>query len=192
VRDVKVLIVYATTEGQTRKVARFVADAIEEARHSCVLIDAADVEAGFQLPDADAAIIAGSVHLGRYQSALAHLVTTNQRGLADMPSAFLSISLAAAGDEADREDVAECVKRFAEETGWVPGLVEHVAGAFRYTSYDFFKRWAMKYIALRKGSPTDTSRDYELTDWQALARFVQGFLLQVDGWPAPPAAPGPR
>jgi hypothetical protein len=49
------------------------------------------------------------------------------------------------------------------ETGWSPKLIHHVAGAFRYTSYDFLKRWAMKYIAYRKGAPTDTSRDYELT-----------------------------
>lgn len=31
---------------------------------------------------------------------------------------------------------------------------------------------AMTYIAWRKGQPTDTSRDHELTDWAALARFV--------------------
>jgi|GEM_PF-5153001 prephenate dehydrogenase len=31
---------------------------------------------------------------------------------------------------------------------------------------------AMKYIAWRKGQSTDTSLDHELTDWAALARFV--------------------
>jgi predicted CoA-binding protein len=31
---------------------------------------------------------------------------------------------------------------------------------------------AMKDIAWRKGQSTDTSRDHELTDWAALARFV--------------------
>jgi menaquinone-dependent protoporphyrinogen IX oxidase len=33
-----------------------------------------------------------------------------------------------------------------------------------YTSYDFLKRWAMKYIAHRRGVPTDRSQDHELTD----------------------------
>ena len=55
-------------------------------------------------------------------------------------------------------------------------MLHHVAGAFRYTEYDFFKRWALKYIAWHKGAPTDTSRDYELTDWEDLARFVDGFV----------------
>ena len=30
----------------------------------------------------------------------------------------------------------------------------------------------MRYIAYRKGGPTDTSRDHELTNWDDLARFV--------------------
>jgi hypothetical protein len=30
----------------------------------------------------------------------------------------------------------------------------------------------MKEIARRAGGPTDTSRDYEFTDWAALDRFV--------------------
>lgn len=33
----------------------------------------------------------------------------------------------------------------------------------------------MKYIAYRKGGPTDTSRDYELTDWDDLSHFVDSF-----------------
>ena len=57
-----------------------------------------------------------------------------------------------------------------------------VAGAFRYTSYDFLKRWAMKYIAYRKGGPTDTSHDYELTDWDDLTRFVDSFVEELAAW----------
>ena len=34
----------------------------------------------------------------------------------------------------------------------------------------------MKYIASRKGAPTDVRRDHELTDWDDLARFVDEFL----------------
>jgi menaquinone-dependent protoporphyrinogen oxidase len=56
--------------------------------------------------------------------------------------------------------------------------VEHVAGAFRYTEYDFFKRWAMKLIAREHGQPTDTSKDYELTDWSRLDAFCQRFITE--------------
>jgi len=33
-------------------------------------------------------------------------------------------------------------------------------------------RFVMKQIARKTGSPTDTSRDHELTDWAAVDRFA--------------------
>ncbi|MET0375003.1 MAG: hypothetical protein ABW128_12210 [Rhizorhabdus sp.] len=42
------------------------------------------------------------------------------------------------------------------------------AGAIRYSHYDFFKRLAIKHIARRRGTETVTSRDYDLTDCDAL------------------------
>jgi menaquinone-dependent protoporphyrinogen oxidase len=59
-------------------------------------------------------------------------------------------------------------------------LYEHLAaGAFRFTRYDFFKRWAMKLIAAQKGIDADTSKDLELTDWPALDAFVKEFLADL-------------
>ncbi len=177
----RLLILFATTEGQTRKIAHFVAERVEAAGHMAIVVDATEVPADFAIPPVDAAIVAGSVHVGRYQSALAHVVKKNREGLLAIPTLFLSVSLAAAGDDGDIEDVDACVARFVRESGWTPGRVQHVAGAFRYTEYDFFKRWAMKYIAFRHGQPTDTGRDYELTDWGALEKAVEDFLGYAGG-----------
>jgi menaquinone-dependent protoporphyrinogen oxidase len=47
-----------------------------------------------------------------------------------------------------------------------------VAGTLAYSRYNFIIRFVMKRIARKNGAPTDTSRDYELTDWAALDRFV--------------------
>jgi menaquinone-dependent protoporphyrinogen oxidase len=97
-----------------------------------------------------------------------------------MYSAFVSVSLSAAGrDEDDIQGLAACVAEFQRSTGWTPQCVHHVAGAFRYTQYDFFKRWAMKYIAWRKGAPTDASQDYELTDWDDLGQFADNVLEEA-------------
>lgn len=172
----KILIVYGTTEGQTRKVAEFMADRIAALGHTPTLIDA--VETGPQADPGpfDAAILAGSLHAGHYQAALVHFARAHHETLNAMPTAFVSVSLAAASDEPD--DIAgleKCIAAFRRETRWTPKRTEHVAGAFRFTQYDFLKRWALKYIAYRKGQPTDTSRDYELTDWDALGAFVTDF-----------------
>ena len=98
----------------------------------------------------DGAIVAGSVHAGRYQAALVDYVRQAGPRLSAMPSMFVSVSLTAAFDVAeDWAKLKQGVVAFLEETGWTPGRVEHVAGAFRFSEYDFFKAWAMRWIAAR-------------------------------------------
>ena len=50
-----------------------------------------------------------------------------------------------------------------------------VAGALRYTHYNWLKRWMMKRIVTKAGGNTDTSRDYEYTDWAAVRAFADEF-----------------
>jgi menaquinone-dependent protoporphyrinogen oxidase len=175
----KYLLVYGTSEGQTQKIARFVADRLAQRGHQALVVNAIEPTPAAEPADFDAVIIAASLHAGRYQSAIIHYVREHLVAIDARLNVFLSVSLAAAGDdEEDVEGLKKCVADFTHETGWTPQSIHHVAGAFRYTSYDFLKRWAMKYIAYRKGGPTDTSRDYELTDWNELTRFVDSFASQ--------------
>jgi menaquinone-dependent protoporphyrinogen oxidase len=169
----KILIVYATTEGQTRKVARFAFDRLAGAGHSVELIPAA--EAGGLDPSAYAAVVvAGSVHAGRYQKELVAWATAEAAALSGIPSLLLSVSLTAAGEDAeDWKGLHGCVDRFAGETGWTPGRVEHVAGAFRFSEYDFFKSWAMRWIAAQKDESVRPGEDREYTDWEALGRVLE-------------------
>jgi menaquinone-dependent protoporphyrinogen oxidase len=173
------LLVYGTTEGQTRKVAAFMADRLAGLGHSALTVDCTEVPPSLDLAGFDAVLVAASVHAGRYQSSVVHFVNEHGAALDARPNAFISVSLSAASDEPEEvEGLRECVGEFVADTGWTPRRIHHVAGAFRYTAYDFFKRWALKYIAYRKGAPTDTHRDHELTDWDDLRRFVDSF---VDG-----------
>lgn len=171
-----ILVLYGTTEGQTRKIAQFVADRLAARGHVARLVDAAEPGLACDPGAFDAALIAASLHAGHYQSPVVHFVRTHHGALNRMPTAFVSVSLSAASADADDlEGLARCVAEFQHRTGWTPGETHHAAGAFRFSQYDFLKRWAMKYIAYRKGQPTDTSRDYELTDWADLAAFVDRF-----------------
>lgn len=173
----KLLLVYCTTEGQTQKITRFVADHLAQQGHQTQVVHAVDATQEADPRNFDAVIIAASIHAERYQSAILHFVRTHLAGISTRPNAFLSVSLAAASDDQDDVDgLNRCVADFTHKTGWTPQHIHHVAGAFRYTAYDFLKRWAMKYIAYRKGGPTDTSRDHELTDWADLVQFVDGFM----------------
>ena len=76
----------------------------------------------------------------------------------------------------DLKGLAECVDRFRTQTGWTPRRVEHVAGAFRFTEYNWFKTWAMRYIQSRKDPPARSGEDVEYTDWAALDTLIDSWL----------------
>ena len=171
------LIAYATTDGQTRKIARFAADRLVAQSHSVELLNVEDAE-GLDLARFDAAILAGSLHVGAYQKTLAGFATAMKAKLALMPTVFLAVSLSAAGNDADDwAGLRKCVADFETETGWTPGRVEHVAGALRFSEYDFFRAWAMRRIADQKGEVVEPGRDKEYTDWAALG-------AKLDAWVA--------
>jgi menaquinone-dependent protoporphyrinogen oxidase len=172
----KILVLYGTTEGQTRKIADFVTTRLKARGDVVAMIDATDVPEDLQLQDYDAAILAASLHVGVYQQPLIHFAKKHADALNKIPTAFLSVSLSAAGkDPEDVKGMAACADLFVKETGWKPGEVDHVAGAFRFTEYDFFKRWMMKVIAWERGMKISGVIELELTDWEALARLVDAF-----------------
>jgi len=172
----KIAIVYASTEGQTRKIARFAADHLTERGATVELLPAAEAD-DLDLSRFGAAILAASVHVNAYQPPIRDLARAQATDLAALPTLFLSVSLAAAGDDPhDWEGLAKVVARFETDTGWTPGRVEHVAGAFRFTEYDFFRSWAMRWIASQKGQAVDPHADTEYTDWTALARILDAWL----------------
>ena len=176
----KILVGYATTEGQTRKACRFVADHLVTAGHSVELLNL-DAAEGLDVAQFDRVVLAGSLHLKRFQAELLAFVRANAEVLGLRPGLFLSVSLAAAGDDADDwQGLDACVAQFFAETGWHPGRVEHIAGAFRFTEYDFFKLLAMRYIARQRGQIVDPQADREYTDWDALRAVL-------DDWLATPA-----
>ena len=96
------------------------------------------------------------------------------------PGAFVSVSLAMASDDkSDAAEIDKIVHRLSEDTGWWPVVTHNAAGALKYSEYDYFKKWMMKRISKKSDGPTDTTQDYEFTDWDALDEFVLQFANDV-------------
>ncbi len=173
----RILIAYGTSEGQTARIAEYLAGVIRDQGHEAVPVDIR--RAGAPAPDGyDAVIVGASVHMGKHQSCVRDFARKNRAVLEHLPSAFFSVSLAAQDTtEAARREVEGCVEKFVQQTGWRPRKVGLFAGALLYTRYGFFTRWIMRKIARSKGSSdTDTSRDYFYTDWADVRRFAEEFL----------------
>jgi menaquinone-dependent protoporphyrinogen oxidase len=150
---------------------------LREDGHGVDIKDTARDAVRFSPRDYDAVIVTASLHVGRYQPAVFEFARSNHEALNATASAFISVSLSAAGaNPHDWEGLEQCLDRFLHETMWVPKAINHAAGAIRYSQYDFFKRLALKFIAAQRGQKTVTSQDYDLTDYAALKTFVLGFV----------------
>lgn len=176
----RILIAYATTEGQTGKIARFAMTHLSDAGHTVELIDLANAT-DVELSRYDGAVLMASVHAGAYQPALLDFATTHAAQLAKLPHVFCSVSLSAAGDDPeDWAGLTECITRLSQQSGWTPAKVEHIAGAFRFSEYNWFKTWAMRWIASQKGEPAIPGKDIEYTDWSALGKILDDWTASLD------------
>jgi menaquinone-dependent protoporphyrinogen oxidase len=174
-------VFYATTHGQTRRIAEAIADALRKDGHGSFALDVTSAAARhFDWRRVDGAVLAASLHAGKHQAGAADFAREHVTRLNAMPTWFVSVSLSAASSREEERAAAERIARaFVEGIGWAPGRVSCVAGRLAYTQYSFVTRWFMRRIARKEGGPTDTSRDHELTDWNALARLSQQFGREV-------------
>ena len=174
-----VLLVCATTHGHTAKIAAGIAEAL---RAGGLGVDLRDVRDASDIAAADheGVIVGASVHAGHHQRAIVNWVKNHRAALEAGPSAFFSVSLAAAEDtDESREATQHYIDDFLDETGWTPGRSAPMAGALQYREYDVFTRTLMRLMMRRGGHPTDASRDYDHTDWEAVDRFGRDFAELV-------------
>jgi menaquinone-dependent protoporphyrinogen oxidase len=183
----RIAIFYATREGQTAKIAGHIEHELQTTRIQVDVFDLKDLDYPIDWPSYDAACVAASVHLGRHEPEMIKFVKRHRPDLERLSAMFLSVSLSEAGaqdptapDERREKAVADVqmmIDAFVKDSGWRPEHILPVAGALAYSRYNFIVRFVMKRIARANGAPTDTSRDYELTDWSKLDRFVRDRLL---------------
>jgi len=181
-----VLILYATRDGHTRRIAEHIQAKLGSRNLCCVTRDLRSTNGDIDFSSFGATILAGPIHAGRHPSELVKFVRNKRLALQRLPTVLLSVCLAQAGienPETPAEKRAEATRAvnemratFMEQTGFYPTRTKAVAGALPYTKYNFFVRWLMKRIVKKEAGDTDITRDYVYTDWAALDRFVDQFL----------------
>lgn len=186
----QVLIVYATREGHTRKVAEHVAAAMRAPDREVDVLDAAGAPPDLDVARYELVVLAASLHMGKYEREMIAFAKRHHGELERVPTAFLSVSLAEATVEDEtrppiaRAEAAKAIKatidRFLDETEFRPRWIVPVAGALPYSAYGWVTRLVMRHISKMEGGPTDTSCDYEMTHWSSLDKFVDSLVQSLD------------
>ena len=163
----RVLVLFGTSEGHTEKIAHFLSDRFSGQGHQVAMADARDLPVDLDPVSHDLVIIAARVHAGSYPRAVLGFVRRHREALQMMPTAFISVSMAAACHRpGDAEREAQYVAQFIAKTGWTPRHIHHAAGARLYTKHSALTRWILGIVDRHR---YDTSCDHEFTDWGKLA-----------------------
>jgi menaquinone-dependent protoporphyrinogen oxidase len=175
----RIAIIYGTTEGQTRKISESIAQTLRHHGDRVELILGSELDPEFDPTEYEGIIVGGSLHEGHHQRYVRSLAKKHAAVLNEMPSAFFSVSLSAAAEDTYHEAV-EAMDAFLKEAGWKTPQKEAFAGALKYTQYSWLKRFVMKKISASHDGDTDTTHDYEYTDWDQVSRFAEAFHARLE------------
>jgi menaquinone-dependent protoporphyrinogen oxidase len=169
----KILIAFASTHGHTTTIANRIA-AVLRAQGHAVDVRGDVAESNPSAIDYDAVIVGASIHAGHHQEEVVRWARGHAVSLNLKPSAFFSVCLTAAEDTDEAHATAhDYLDDFEERTGWTPRLRTTFAGALLYREYNLAMRLVMRVLMKRGGHPTDTRRNYDYTDWDAVETFAR-------------------
>ncbi len=173
----KVAIVFASVGGQTRKIAFYMEAKLQEYGYSTRLVDLS--KPIMPLPSSVDTIIYGSpIYRGQSRRAVRNWVRQNKRYLVSAKSALFTVSLNAADrHERARGEDDRLLREFMDQSGWVPDYAASFAGDLQYLNYSWLIKRVMKGIAARAGGDTDTSKNFEYTNWNQVDSFLEAIAL---------------
>lgn len=165
----KVLIIYKSKYGQTKKIAEFIAKTYSD---SNIVFDIFNVEK--VLPSTEdvlkyqKVIILSGLVAGGYGKSINRFISENLNTLSSIPCMFISVCLAINSKLENSISESKAIpQRFVNGLGLKNAEIEVVAGCNSYTKYNFLLKYIMKRIARKEGSSDlDTSRNYEYTNWE--------------------------
>jgi menaquinone-dependent protoporphyrinogen oxidase len=99
----KILILYSTTDGHTRKIANRLQQVIEELEHQVTLASIND-ESLVDLHTFDKIVIGASIRYGKHNARITDFINRNKLHLDSKPNAFFSVNIVARKPEKNQPD----------------------------------------------------------------------------------------
>ena len=153
----KTLILYSSHDGQTKKIAEFMAQYLEGEVVVSPLTEELD------LPFFDRVIIGASIRYGHFNKQLYHFVERHHELLNAKSAVFFGVNLTARKEGKDTPEGNVYVRKFLQRIKWTPEKVGVFAGALLYPRYKWIDRVMIQLIMKITGGETDTTKEIEYT-----------------------------
>ena len=170
----KVLIVYSTTDGQTKKICEKIIKTGK--KKQSIDISSIDDAIDLSIGEYSKIIIGASIRYGKHNPLVYEFIKSNKAQLEKRVTAFFTVNVVARKKEKNQPETNPYMKKFLELSGWQPDKLAVFAGRIDYPSYRFFDRLIIRFIMLITKGPTDTSQTYEFTDWSKVEKFAKEVL----------------
>jgi menaquinone-dependent protoporphyrinogen oxidase len=177
----EVPVFYAAAEGHTREIAEHVAARVRQhGLDSRAVAIISDDAAQMDWQQVRGVAIGAALYGPRHQPEAVAFARVHHDSLSALPSAFFSVSRAAApNDEAERQSAERLAASFGNVTGWTPTRTAAAAGRRTDTPYSSVVRLLMRRMALREGASTDTNRERDATDWARIDALADDLAYDV-------------
>jgi menaquinone-dependent protoporphyrinogen oxidase len=166
----RILILYSSTDGHTRKICDRLKEVIERQAHQVTLVSVRD-EPHVDMKPFDKIVIGASIRYGKHSPLVVDFINSNERILDTKSSAFFSVNIVARKPEKNRPETNPYMRRFLKQISWHPGELAVFAGKIDYPRYGLFDRSAIRLIMFMTKGPTDPTAVVEFTDWQEVEAF---------------------
>ena len=167
----KFLIIYSTTDGQTKMICERIKNFLTDGNlvELLSLEDAKKVD----LSNFEKIIIGASIRYGKHSKELYKFINLNKNILDQKKCAFFSVNVVARKPEKNTAETNPYINKFLKISKWKPNKIEVFAGKVDYPNYNFFDKYIIKFIMFITKGPTDTSKSYEFTDWSKVDDFSE-------------------
>ena len=167
------LIIYSTTDGQTKKIC----EKIKESSVNKNLYEVVSLEEAFcrDLEKYNRIIIGASIRYGRHNPRVYKFIKKNKYILDKKKSAFFSVNVVARKIEKNTPDTNPYIRKFLRKSNWNPKKLGVFAGKIDYPKLGFINKNVIRFIMLITSGPTNTNNVYEFTDWQKVKKFIREF-----------------
>lgn len=162
----KTLILYSSVDGQTKKIAEFIAKQLAGD------IQIAPLQVDQDFSEFDRVIIGASIRYGHFNRTLHHFVKNHRLQLEQKSAVFFGVNLTARKVGKDNPETNVYIRKFLQRTQWQPAMAAVFAGALFYPRYHWFDRMMIRFIMKITGGETDTKKEIEYTDWEKVKQFA--------------------
>ena len=166
----KILIIHSSVDGHTTHIC----ERIRSVRNDLDIdIISLSKTKNISLNKYEMIVIGASIRYGKYRKELFEFIEKNLNVIHSKKNAFFSVNVVARKAEKNSTDTNPYIEKFLLKTSWKPKIIDVFAGKIEYPKYNLFDRSIIKFIMWMTNGPTDTSKNFEFTDWSKVEKFAK-------------------